>query len=238
MQQVDIRAIYRLLLQGWKWLIVCALAGAILLGCFAAFVLPKKYTSGVSMYVSSLTDAANEQAYGTTYSSLTSAETLVQTYVELLKNPNALALIQPKLSRRVTLDELKKMISLSGVEDTAIMRIQVTADDAQFAADICNAMAAIAPEILQGLKIEGSVKVIGEARPGSKTSPNVSGLTIVGLLVGFIGAAAVIVLRYLLDNTIKSPAVLKERLQVPVLGLVPSFDQKGIEYGKGGEQRA
>lgn len=238
MRQLDIRTIYRLLLSGWRLLLICTLIGGLLLGGFAYFFMPEKYTTGVSMYVSSLTDAAESQSGSASYSNLVSAEWLVLTYVDLLENPNTLGMVVPKLSRGMTAQQLSEMISLSSISDTAIMRITVTADDSLFAAEVCNAMAEVAPEVLENLQIPGSVKVIGEALPGRKTSPNVPRMAAFGLITGLIAAALFVVIRHLTDNTVKTSAELKERLQVPILGIVPGFDQKGKSYGRGGDEHA
>ncbi len=240
MQQLDIRSIYRLLLSKWKLLVVCALIGAIVLGGFASLFIKEKYTTGVSMYVSSLTDAAQTQAQtsGASYSNLVTAEWLVLTYVDVLEDRSTLEKVLPSLSRSVTIQQLSEMISLSSISDTAMMRITVTADDSAFAAEVCNAMANVAPDVLQSVVGTGSVKVIGEALPGGKTSPNVPRMAVFGFLIGAVAAAGFVILRHLTDNTVKTAAALKERLQVPVLGIVPGFEQPKEPRRRGGKKHA
>ncbi len=237
MQQLDIRTIYRLLLSRWRMLLCFALIGAIMFGCIAMFFMEEKYSSGVSMYVSSLTEAAAAQGNDTTYSSLVSAEWLVLTYVDILQDRSTMEQVVPKLSRNVSIQQLTEMISVRNISETAMMRITASANDPTFAAEVCNAMAKVAPDVLRSVVGAGSVKVIGEALPGSKTSPNVPKMAIIGLLVGLIAAVAIVIIRRLLDNTVKTAAELKERLQVPVLGVVPAFDHKPSKSrSKGGKQ--
>lgn len=232
MQKVDLQTIVKLLLSKVHWLLVFAVIGALSLGCFAKFGMQEKYTSGVSMYVSNIADAAQQEA-AATYSNLTSSEWLVLTYTEVLQYSASLEKVLPMLSRNVTAQQLSKMVSVTGIEDTAMMRIQVTTDDPVFSAEVCNALAAVAPEILQNVE-SGSVRVIGEAQRGKKTSPNIPRMIIIGLLLGLVLSGIVIVLRYLLDNTVKTEADLKARLQIPVLGVVPEFEQTT----KGGDKNA
>ncbi len=224
MQKVDLQTMLKLLLAKMRWLVLCAVVGAIAFGCFAKFCMPEKYTSGVSMYVSNIADAAQQEA-AATYSNLTSSEWLVLTYTDVLKYSASLEKVLPLLSRNVTVQQLSKMVSVTGIEGTAMMRIQVTADDPVFAAEVCNALAGVAPEILQNVE-SGSVRVIGKARNGAKTSPNIPRMAGMGLLAGLGLSALFVVLRYLLDNTVKTEADLKARLQVPVLGAIPEFEQE------------
>ncbi len=224
MQKVDLQTLLKLLLAKLRWLVLCAAIGAVALGCFAKFCMPEKYTSGVSMYVSNIADAAQQEA-AATYSNLTSSEWLVLTYTEVLKYSASLEKVLPLLSRNITVQQLSQMVSVVGIKDTAMMRIQITADDPVFAAEVCNALASVAPEILQNVE-SGSVRVIGKARNGVKTTPNIPKMTVMGLLAGFALCALFIILRYLLDNTVKTEEDLKSRMQVPVLGTIPKFEQQ------------
>lgn len=224
MQKIDLQMLLRLLISKVRWILLFAAIGALLLGGFAQFFMPKKYTSGVSMYVSNIADAAQQEA-AATYSNLTSSEWLVLTYTEILQYSASLEKVLPHLSRSITVQELSKMVKVAGIEDTAMMRILVTADDPVFAAEVCNALAEIAPEILENIE-SGSVRVIGKARNGSKTSPNVQRMAVIGLLAGAVLTGLFVILRYILDNTVKTEADLKARLQIPVLGIVPCFEQQ------------
>ena len=226
MQQLDIRAIYKLLLSKWYVLVALAVVGAAVLSCFTVLFMPVEYTTGVSMYVSSLTNTTQSQTGGMSYGDLVSAEWLVLTYVDILEDYSTLAKIQPMLSRNVTIQDLKNMISMSGVENTAILYISVTADDANFAAEVCNAMARVAPEVFASYKIGGSVKAIGEALPGYRVSTGLTRMAVIGGIVGALAAALYMVLRYLTDNTVKTPAMLKQRVKVPVLGVIPGFEKE------------
>ena len=230
MQKIDLQMILRLLLSKLRFIVLLMAVGAVSLGCFAKFCMPAKYTSGISMYVSNIADAAQQES-AATYSNLTSSEWLVLTYTEVLKYSASLEKVLPLLSRSMTVQQLSRMVSIYGIEDTAMMRIQVTADDPVFAAEVCNALASVAPSVLKNVE-SGSVRVIGEAREGTKTSPNVPRMALIGAVVGFVLAALFIVLRYLLDNTIKTESDLKARLQVPVLGTIPEFEQGAKEVNK------
>ncbi len=229
MQRMDLQMLFKLLLSKLRWIVIFAAVGAVLLGGIAAFFMPEKYTSSVSMYVSNIADAAQQES-AASYSNLTSSEWLVLTYTEVLQYSASLEKVLPQLSRNITVRQLSQMVTVSGIEDTAMMRIQVTADDPIFSAEVCNALADIAPEILENVE-SGSVRVIGEARNGVKTSPNVQRMTLIGLLAGALAVGLFVVLRYMLDNTIKTEADLKARLQVPVLGIIPGFEQ--VQKGGG-----
>ncbi len=238
MQQFDVRVICGLLLSKWKMLLIFAVIGAVLLGAAANFLMEEQYSTSVYMYVSSLTDAMQDAGDNISYNNLLAAEWLSLTYVDVLKNFSTIEKILPNLSRSVTAQEVGDMISLSSIESTAMMRIRVVADDPNFAAEVCNALADIAPTVLNDVVSAGSIKVIGKASPGAKISPNVPRMTMLGFVLGAGAAAGYVILRYLTDKTIKTTAALKENLNVPVLGVVPHFEQPIRPREKGDEKHA
>ena len=59
--------------------------------------------------------------------------------------------------------------------------------------------------------------------PTAPSSPNVLMNSAVGGVVGLVIAVIIVLLRSLLDNTVKSEEELKDRFDVPVLGKIPDF---------------
>jgi capsular polysaccharide biosynthesis protein len=231
MQQLDIRTMFRLLLSKLRWVILAMVIGALIMGSFAYFLMPRKYTTGVYMYVSNFTDTANQMS--TAYTHLNSSQWLAKTYVEILKDRSTLEQLRSGLSRGVTVQQLQKMISVQNIRDTAMLYMTVTTNDGLFAAEVCNALAEKAPTVLTEVVGAGSVKVIGTAPRGGQTSPNMQLMVILGLVAGAVIAVAIIFLRHLTDNTVKTEMALKERLDVPVLGVIPGFST----VKKGGKAR-
>ncbi len=221
MQQNDVRAIGRLLISKLLPLLISTLIGAVLFGVFAGFVMKKQYVSQVLMYVSNLENA--EEVQSLSYSNIYSSARLVQTYIDVLENQAMLESVTPQLSREISTGQLKKMVTFSGIENTALMRISVTADDPTFAAEVAHVVSEMAPKMLQSVVGAGSVKTVGSARQGSKTAPNEFQMTVLGALVGFALMAAYVIWRFLSDNTVKTETDLKQRLDVPVLGVIPRF---------------
>ncbi len=221
MQQYDVHAIGRLLMSKLLTLLVSTLIGAVLFGAFAGFVMKKQYASQVLLYVSNLEDADEVQSLS--YNNIYSSARLVNTYIDVLKNPAMLESVRPQLSREVSTRQLQKMLDFSGIENTALMRITVTADDPTFAAEVAHVVSETAPKMLQSVVGAGSVKTVGSARQGSKTAPNEFQMTVLGALLGFLLMAAFQVWRFVNDNTVKTDVDLKQRLNVPVLGMIPRF---------------
>lgn len=70
--------------------------------------------------------------------------------------------------------------------------------------------------------------------PTSRYAPNYQRNTMMGALLGAFLAAALIVLRELMDDHVKDEEALEERFGLPVLGSIPNIaeaSRKNNDYG-------
>ena len=79
----------------------------------------------------------------------------------------------------------------------------------------------------------GSVETIGEARvPLAASGPSVKKYTVIGALLGFVVAAAIVIIIKLLDNRINSSEDIKNKFSIPVLGEIPDLELDEKEASK------
>lgn len=235
MQELDIQALFFVLLRKVKWILGITLVGALLLGAYSQFMMPDTYRSKFQMYVSNYTNA--EDAVGTSSSSILASQAMVQEYIVVLQNDLVMDKVSANLRARgymMTNKEISDLMSLSSEGETAMLNVEVTTTDPKLSRAICHAIADEAPALLQEVMKIGSITVMAPARTGEKVGPAVLRNTVLGGLVGFVLSCAVVILLHLMDNTVTDEKNLKKRIDVVVLGTVPSFQQKS----KGGRNRA
>ena len=228
---LDLKELFYLCRKRWKWISSCTLAGFLVLFIVSTFFLPKKYTSTVDLYVNSK-DTVNGS---TDINTINASQKLVNAYIAVLQNENILEQVAEQLSESVEVDQLRGMLSMKSVNNTEVLQISAETKDPEFSAEICNTIASVAPTELQRVVKAGSVEVVGPARPNyNKTSPNRTLLSAAGLFLGLAISLGVVLVQFLLDNTVKGEDDLRQKFNVPVLGEIPSFDSNP----KGGGKRA
>ena len=132
---------------------------------------------------------------------------------------NEVALTMP-----CTYNQVANAIQMTAASDTWVLKVEAETDDPELSAAICNAVAKVAPQVLTEVVGAGTAKAIGTAHvPTAPSSPNVLMNSAVGGVVGLVIAVIIVLLRSLLDNTVKSEEELKDRFDVPVLGEIPDF---------------
>lgn len=234
--ELDLQRILFIFRKRFKWLLSGLIIGLVALFLLSEFVLPKKYTSSVSLYVYGSTQAASDKTTAANTVDLDFSQELVNTYIVVLEDDHILQQVADKLSQKISVEQLKKCVTMSAVNKTEVLSIEAETTDPNFSAEICNTFADVAPDVLKRVVKAGSVEAIGKAQPASKqSSPNVLKNSVIGALVGFLLMIFAALLVEMLDKTIKGEEDLKKRLDVPVLGEIPHMEQH--RGGKGNANR-
>lgn len=222
------------LLWGKIWTILfCGLFCAVLVfGCLRAFVTPK-YTAVVKMYVN---NSDSSDTTSITQSDLTASAKLVDTYAAIISSNTVLTQVLEEAGvDGISPGALESMISTASVNDTEVFVVSVEDSNPGRAALLANTIAEVAPVSIAEIVEGSSVKVVDTAEiPTEISSPHYKQLTLLGGGIGFLLSCIVILIRELMDTSVKSEADL-DAFKVPVLCVMPEFDlaNKMDRYGYG-----
>lgn len=220
MQEIDLKAIFALLLARLKWLVLGLAVGLLLFGSFAYLFVPEEYTASAMLYVRNTKE--DYESNGTTTSNLQAAQQLVSNYTIHMKTKPVIDATVQKLDGAVTAGELRGGSSASSVDDTSWLKISVTLGDADLAVKACAALADASAETFG--ELETSYAMVREyPSQATQTAPNVARTAAIGGLLGIIVPIALILMKHFTDNTIRSKNDLQQRFDIPVLGEIPSF---------------
>ena len=166
--------------------------------------------------------------------SINTAQKLVNTYTVIVQSDTVLEKVIAAVPLDCTTAQLRKALSVSSVNNTEVMMVKVTTDDAQLSSEIANKIAEIAPESIIQITKAGYVELVDSAKPAtSPSSPNTKMNCILGFLLGLIASVLFVVIQEMLDTRVKGEEDLKKYYNVPVLGEIPNFESQF----KGGYER-
>ena len=107
-------------------------------------------------------------------------------------------------------------------DDTRVIYITITYPDPYKAADIANEVREAAVSRIQEVVDIKSVKVVSPANvPDKKSSPSNTKNALIGALAGALLAIIIIMVRFLMNDTIRDAADVEKYLHVSTLGTVP-----------------
>lgn len=216
-----------------RWLLITlAIVAAVGGAAFVTFSATKQYESTALMFVSN-TQAGTSEALAVTQLTVSR----ITSYADLATTPELAArVIDEQDMTDIDADELASHVKAEPVPETVILRVSFTDPDPREAQRLAQAYAEALVEMITELETPVAnpdaspikASIVGAAGfPDEPTSPRPVRNLALGLLLGIVGAAALTVLRELLDTTIKSPEDLAKQTDAPLLGTIP-LDKRQI----------
>lgn len=232
--EIDIWQIVKALWQNMWIVIFSTILCGLLAFCYARYMVTPTYSSSVMLYVNSGTFSVGSTSINISGGSGTG---LMETYQVILKTRNTLETVIEEADLPYTYEQLQGMISSGTVGGTSILRLTVTATDAEESATIANAIAEVLQYNISRVVSGCNVQLVESASvPMGRTAPSYTRYVEVGLLIGFLLSCAVITAISLLDDTIRNEDYLLQTFDLPVLALIPDLasQSSGYYYSKSG----
>lgn len=222
--EIDLLKVFQTLWKkAWAIILSASIFGGVFLGWSALLVEPL-YKAESLMYVNSSNISVGGTKVSISQSELTAAKTLVDTYIVILNTRTTLEAVIEQSGVSYTYEQLKPMIAASAVNDTEVFSIQVTSPDPEEAALLANTIAEVLPGKIASIVEGSSARIVDYAvTPVNQDSPNLLKNTVLGVLLGFVLACAVVIVEELLDNLIYDSDYLSQTYDLPVLAVIPDL---------------
>ena len=223
--EIDLIKLMQVLLRKAKIIIAITLLVALAAFLITYYLITPTYTSTAMMYVNNSSISVGSTSFSISSAELTAAQSLVDTYIVILKSRTTLEDIIEREDLEYDYDELYDMIDSDAVNSTEIFEIDVTSHDPYEAERIANTIAEVLPDRIASIVDGSDVRIVDYAVvPSERTSPSYTLNTVIGALVGFLLAAAIVILRYLFDDQIHEEEYLTQTYpDIPLLAVVPDM---------------
>ena len=231
--EIDIGHILSIL---WEKILVIIATGIIvgLAGFLVSkFLITPKYESETKLYV---LNRANDSA--TTLSDVQLSTQLTKDYQILVTSAPVMNRVIKELGLNMKASELASTISVDTPSDTRVLQITVTSDDPKRAKDIADKVAQVSSKkICDIMKIE-QVNVIEEGSLSEEPAVDtVQKWTLIGLALGIVLSCAVIIIRSMLDDTVKTTEDVEKYFDLSTLAVIPISEEMDDGLGKNKKSR-
>ncbi|HHV99386.1 MAG TPA: hypothetical protein GXX36_07405 [Clostridiaceae bacterium] len=231
-ESMDLREIIGILKQNILIILAVMVWAAILGAVISIYIIDPVYEASATMIVNK---SNTEERKDITYNDILMTQKLVKTYSVIMQSNTVLDRVIDALGLEMGAKELRSMLTITGVNDTEVIKITVTSKDPEFAAKVANEILSQAPaEIIRAVKA-GSVEIIDEATiPSDPVKPDVKMYTFIAGILGLFASTFVIFLKYHFDDTVKTEDDIAEKLKLPVLGVLPFYRPEPVTAGRKG----
>ncbi|MBQ8621407.1 MAG: polysaccharide biosynthesis tyrosine autokinase [Oscillospiraceae bacterium] len=240
--EIDLKRLLDALLDK-AWLIaITALLCAVIAFAGTFFFITPQYKSSAMFYVNNSDISVGGATLSLDASDISASRGLVDTYIVILKTRETMLDVIDYAGLDLSYEAVNGMVSAAAVDETEVFRVTVTHSDPATAEQIANSIAYILPKRISTIIEGSSAKVVDEAVvPTSPSSPSYTRNTMMGFLIGCVLAAGLVVLRELLDITIRTEEDIARGCKHPVLAAVPDMEvntKGGYYYGYGKQAKS
>lgn len=234
-ETIDFTYIFSLIKKRILWILLAVLLGMGIMYAYVHFFVPPTYTAVISFCVDNRYADGNVPGANTTlfsYQQQMAIQELMHTDAEILKHKAVTELISEKMNGKYSPNAISSMITVSIPEASVIMDVSVTAGNPEDAQLICNYL-----DEFGTVKIEEITKTyirpLKAADLPTTASTAIKKYVAIGALIGLVISCAIIIIIGMLDTTIKSEEEFKKRIDIPVLGKIPSIKSADTAKRKG-----
>lgn len=219
--EIDLVELGYTVLDKIKYVILATLLGLLVAGVYTFKYAVPLYEAQAKLYVLNSNDSV------VNLSDLQLGNYLASDYIELFKTWEVKEMVRKNLDLPYSYAQLGGMVSVTNPSNTRILNITATSPDPQEAVSIANEYAAVISDYVARIMAAERPNVMSEAiLPKSPVSPNKARNLLMGMLIGMVLSVGLIVLRFVMDDTIKSVDDVEKYIGLPVLGIIPVFNPR------------
>lgn len=216
----------------WKNILAIALV-AVIFGSaafgYTAFLVEPCYQATASLYVNNSSFSLGATNFSISAAELNASNSLVSVYIYILNSRTTMEDVIKEADLSYSPEQLSQMVSAKGINATGAFEVTVTSKNPSEAELIANTIAKLLPDRIAEIVDGSSVRIVDYAIiPSHRSGPSMVKNTAMGILAGGFLAAAVVVVRFLMDDEsklmIKSADELREMYpDIPVLAMIPDM---------------
>lgn len=226
--EIDLVELFYYLRHKLIWLILVFLLGGTITGLISYYLLTPKYEATAKVYmVSASTDSLIN------LSDLNLGTSLSEDYEEMLRIRPVYEKITEQLKLDYEYEDFLKLIDISTVGNTRVLKITVETEDPEESKNIANLLADHAENYLPDL-METSEPNVAEYAilPEKPSSPDILKNTIIGAFVALLLLGGSFTVRFVMDDTFKSAEDVDHVFGIMPLTVIPESDSKELKGKK------
>ena len=229
MEEIDLKELFEFVREKILILVVVTVLVCLLGSIYGLFIQTPMYKSYTTVILSG--NESNSNNATITQNDITLNKNLVDTYAEIVKSRRVLSQVIKELELNTTYEGLSSKITVSAVNNTEIIKINVNDPNAIEAKNIANVTANYFIKEVKSLYNIDNVNVLDEAiESNSPYNINVVKQVVIYFMIGFVLGAGLLFIIYYFDRTIKTVEQIENKIKLPILGSIEEITKGGKQH--------
>lgn len=214
--EIDLLEIFALLKDKIVKIVGVGVILAALVAIGTLFIIKPQYESTSKLYI------VGESNSIMSLTSLQAGSQLAQDYIHIVESRPVIEKVISNLNLDMEYDDLLDIITLNNPSDTRILEVTAKTDDPYVAKEIVDEIGKVSADRIKTIMgVDPPTTVEYGHVADEKSSPSLVKNTAVGLVGGMFVSAFIIIVIYLLNNTISSEDDVEKYLGLNNLGVIP-----------------
>lgn len=214
--EIDLKDLFFELLVHWKLILLSTVMVAAIAFVISKFIMVPQYQSTSALYVLTKTTSI------TSLADIQTGTNLTNDYIVVVKGRPVLEQVINNLGLEENYGALSAKVSLNNPTNSRILEITVTDPDPQRAKAIADELASVSSAYISEKMQQDPPTIIQNGyADGHAVSPNTTKNTAIGAVIGLLLAIAIVVVSYLLNDTIMTAEDVERKLGMNFLGSLP-----------------
>ena len=220
-EEIDLLEIFFALVHNWRVLLLGTLIGAFVFGLVHVLFIKPAYQANTELYITSNDSVISLQ-------DLQIGTAIAEDYRFIITSRSVLNKVIEDLQLDLNYDQLKAMINVTNPNGTHIIRTSVKTGDLELSRDIANKLLSVSIERIYQVvgASEPSVIDYSEASAVEDVSPSFRKFLLIGTLIGFLVVAVIVIVRVIMNSTLRTEEDIEKYLNLTVLAAIPYYDEK------------
>ena len=215
--EIDLKELFFELVNNWVMIVISTILVALIAFCISKFIMVPQYTSTSQLYVFTKSTSITNLADLQTSANLTNDYKVVVTGRPVLEQ-----VIENLKLEEETYGSLSGRIAVNNPSNSRILEITVTDPDPAMAKKIADEIADVSGAFISEKMDQDPPSVLQYGYVAkSPVSPNVMMNTVLGAAIGAFLAMAIVIISYLMNDTIMTAEDIERKLDMHVLGSLP-----------------
>ena len=222
--EIDLLELFYVLRKNIVAIILASLIGTAVFGAYSFLIAKPVYESTAKLYILSQSTSL------TSFADIQISNSLAKDYEEMIFSRPVVMQVAQNLNLDYTYGQLKSMLSVSNPADTRCLNIVCHSNDVQEAADIANEFATVAKRQISDIMDTDEPALYESAIANDNPiKPEKLKNMLIGFMLGFIIACGVIIVRYMLNDSLKSEDDIEKFLGLNTLASIPNEKAQKVQ---------
>ena len=221
--EIDLKELFFELLGHWKMIMLSAILVGAIAFAISKYMITPQYESTSQLYV--LTKSTSI----TSLADIQTGTSLTNDYMVVVKGRTVLEQVIKNLKLDESYKELLGKITLNNPANSRILEISVKDPSASRAKKIADEMANVSASFIAEKMDQDPPTTIQKGyADGKPVSPTIRKNTLIGAAAGLFIAVVLVVIAYMLNDTINTVDDIEQKLCIHLLGTLPMEDKEEL----------